>query len=92
MAGRAAPSSSFVLLASLLSAALLFDVGEAGPAHKVVDPQWHQATATWYGSADGDGSDGKLLISTTSYHKSTAPPVTLTSLVESMRVCGFLER
>jgi hypothetical protein len=32
----------------------------------VVDPQWHQATATWYGSAEGDGSDGKLLMSTAS--------------------------
>uniref|UniRef100_A0ACD5Z2J6 Uncharacterized protein n=1 Tax=Avena sativa TaxID=4498 RepID=A0ACD5Z2J6_AVESA len=59
MAGRAASSSSFALLASLLSAAFLFNAGEARAAQKlVVDPQWHQATATWYGSADGDGSDG----------------------------------
>ncbi|KAG8037929.1 hypothetical protein GUJ93_ZPchr0024g29087 [Zizania palustris] len=67
MAGLAAfsssSSSSFTtsLIRSLVlfvSAALLFDSGEAGAAHRVVDPVWHPATATWYGSADGDGSDG----------------------------------
>uniref|UniRef100_A0A0E0CNY4 Expansin-like EG45 domain-containing protein n=1 Tax=Oryza meridionalis TaxID=40149 RepID=A0A0E0CNY4_9ORYZ len=47
-----------VLFVSLLSAAFVFDSGEAGAAHRVVDPEWHPATATWYGSADGDGSDG----------------------------------
>lgn len=58
--GSPAPlSTSFARLASLLSAASIFVAAEAGAAHKVVDPQWHQATATWYGSADGDGSDGK---------------------------------
>jgi hypothetical protein len=62
MAGGAVSTTAFALLASLISAASLFNVGEAGAAHKVVDPQWHQATATWYGSADGDGSDGKLLM------------------------------
>ncbi|EEE57451.1 hypothetical protein OsJ_07671 [Oryza sativa Japonica Group] len=46
-----------VLFVSLLSAAFVFDSGEAGAAHRVVDPEWHPATATWYGSADGDGSD-----------------------------------
>ncbi|KQK00497.1 expansin-B16 [Brachypodium distachyon] len=57
--GSPAPlSTSFARLASLLSAASIFVAAEAGAAHKVVDPQWHQATATWYGSADGDGSDG----------------------------------
>jgi hypothetical protein len=49
-----------VLFVSLLSAAFVFDSGEAGAAHRVVDPEWHPATATWYGSADGDGSDGEL--------------------------------
>lgn len=29
---------------------------ESHPA--IVDLQWHPATATWYGSPDGDGSDG----------------------------------
>jgi hypothetical protein len=61
MADRAASSTSFPLLlvlATLISAAFLLDVGDAGAAHQVVDPQWHQATATWYGSAEGDGSDG----------------------------------
>nr|CAB3450468.1 unnamed protein product [Digitaria exilis] len=48
-----------VLLALLVIAAFLFVSGEAsGAAHKVVDPEWHPATATWYGSAEGDGSDG----------------------------------
>jgi len=53
-------SSSAVLLASLVCAAGLFGAGEAsGAAHRVVDPEWHPATATWYGSAEGDGSDGE---------------------------------
>lgn len=58
----AASSSSClsVLLASwLVCAACLFVSGDAsGAAHRVVDPEWHPATATWYGSAEGDGSDG----------------------------------
>lgn len=29
-----------------------------GSAAAVVDPHWHPATATWYGSPEGDGSDG----------------------------------
>ncbi|URE06240.1 hypothetical protein MUK42_21146 [Musa troglodytarum] len=29
-----------------------------GDSHPVFDPHWHPATATWYGSPDGDGSDG----------------------------------
>jgi hypothetical protein len=50
-------SISAVLLAS--SFVCLFGSGEAsGAAHRVVDPEWHPATATWYGSAEGDGSDG----------------------------------
>ncbi|RZR95561.1 hypothetical protein BHM03_00024421 [Ensete ventricosum] len=32
-----------------------FDYGDS---HPVFDPHWHPATATWYGSPDGDGSDG----------------------------------
>ncbi|CAO2046757.1 unnamed protein product [Urochloa humidicola] len=48
-----------VLLAALVCAACLFGSSEAsGAAHRVVDPEWHPATATWYGSAEGDGSDG----------------------------------
>uniref|UniRef100_N1QQY0 Uncharacterized protein n=1 Tax=Aegilops tauschii TaxID=37682 RepID=N1QQY0_AEGTA len=57
-AGSATSSSWALLLVSILSAAFLFGVGDAGAVHKVVDPEWHQATATWYGSAEGDGSDG----------------------------------
>jgi len=49
-----------VLLASLVCGSCLFGAGEAsGAAHRVVDPEWHPATATWYGSAEGDGSDGE---------------------------------
>jgi hypothetical protein len=65
MAASSSSSSSAagaVLLASLAvcAAACLFGSAEAsGAAHRVVDPEWHPATATWYGSADGDGSDGK---------------------------------
>ncbi|EMS45795.1 Expansin-B16 [Triticum urartu] len=58
MAAGSATSGSCALLVSILSAALLFGVGEAGAVRKAVDPEWHQATATWYGSAEGDGSDG----------------------------------
>ncbi|KAK6919044.1 RlpA-like protein, double-psi beta-barrel domain [Dillenia turbinata] len=29
-----------------------------GSIRNVSDPHWYQATATWYGSPDGDGSDG----------------------------------
>ncbi|KAI4980748.1 hypothetical protein ZWY2020_021233 [Hordeum vulgare] len=58
MAAGSATSSSCALLVSVLFAAFLFGVGETGAVHKVVDPEWHQATATWYGSAEGDGSDG----------------------------------
>jgi hypothetical protein len=28
------------------------------PQHNVADLHWKPATATWYGSPDGDGSDG----------------------------------
>jgi hypothetical protein len=61
MAGSSSSSAACaVLLASLVCAACLFGSGEAsGAAHRVVDPEWHPATATWYGSAEGDGSDGK---------------------------------
>jgi hypothetical protein len=33
--------------------------GKKGMA--AVDVEWRQATATWYGDADGDGSTGKKL-------------------------------
>lgn len=39
----------------LLLALLALD---AADSFQISDPQWHPATATWYGSADGDGSDG----------------------------------
>jgi hypothetical protein len=37
----------------------------------VVDPEWHPATATWYGSAEGDGSDGNTSIGSQSSHPSS---------------------
>ncbi|KAF5934984.1 hypothetical protein HYC85_026113 [Camellia sinensis] len=33
-------------------------VVSGGPLSRVSDPHWYPATATWYGSPDGDGSDG----------------------------------
>jgi expansin len=68
MAANSSSSAAFSIHAALFfsfiaCAALFFDSAEAGAAHKVVDPEWHPATATWYGSADGDGSDGKAQFS-----------------------------
>lgn len=33
-----------------------------------LDLHWLPATATWYGSPEGDGSDGKLINSRSSFH------------------------
>lgn len=33
-------------------------VVSGGPLSRVSEPHWYPATATWYGSPDGDGSDG----------------------------------
>lgn len=35
-------------------------VMSASLSHAKSDNHWKPATATWYGSAEGDGSDGKL--------------------------------
>jgi hypothetical protein len=43
-----------------VAAALLFGGGKSAKAGKV-DMEWRPATATWYGEADGDGSDGNPL-------------------------------
>ncbi|CAN6268643.1 unnamed protein product [Urochloa humidicola] len=40
------------------SAALLFGAGKSAAAAGL-DMEWRPATATWYGDAEGDGSDGK---------------------------------
>jgi expansin len=56
-AGSSIHAALFAFL--IACAALFFGSAEAGAAHRVIDPEWHPATATWYGSADGDGSDGK---------------------------------
>ncbi|WVZ74471.1 hypothetical protein U9M48_022650 [Paspalum notatum var. saurae] len=58
--GFSTHAAGAALLASLLCAAacLLGSAEASGAAHRVVDPEWHPATATWYGSAEGDGSDG----------------------------------
>ncbi|KAH7843589.1 hypothetical protein Vadar_018475 [Vaccinium darrowii] len=46
------------LLLSLCLVAVQCLVVSAGPLRSVSDPHWYPATATWYGSPDGDGSDG----------------------------------
>jgi hypothetical protein len=50
-AGSSIHAALFALL--IACAALFFGSAEAGAAHRVIDPEWHPATATWY------GSDGK---------------------------------
>ncbi|KAJ3680349.1 hypothetical protein LUZ60_016627 [Juncus effusus] len=49
-------SSRFSFLPPLLLAALFFL--SSSNSFPIADQQWHPATATWYGSPDGDGSDG----------------------------------
>ncbi|XP_009624764.1 expansin-B3 [Nicotiana tabacum] len=34
------------------------DIASAGSLQRVKDPHWHTASATWYGSPNGDGSTG----------------------------------
>lgn len=34
-------------------------VAQPQPQHSLTDLHWHPATATWYGSPEGDGSDGE---------------------------------
>jgi len=41
-----------------VSAALLFGGGKSAKAAGA-DMEWRPATATWYGEAEGDGSDGE---------------------------------
>lgn len=58
-----------LLPAPPVSATLLFGGGKS--AKKAgVDAEWRPATATWYGEAEGDGSDGEhsQLCSSTPYH------------------------
>lgn len=37
---------------------LLFSLFSSSVSHPISNPHWFPATATWYGSPDGDGSDG----------------------------------
>ncbi|XP_049401556.1 expansin-B3-like [Solanum stenotomum] len=56
--------SSICLVSCVVSVILVFfavvDIASAGPLRRVVNsnPHWHSASATWYGSPNGDGSDG----------------------------------
>lgn len=47
---------------SILSAIFTFPSATSQPLHSVIDSHWKPATATWYGSPEGDGSDGKQAI------------------------------
>nr|CAB3487734.1 unnamed protein product [Digitaria exilis] len=50
-----------LLPAPPVSAALLFGAGKSAKAAAAgMDMEWHPATATWYGDAEGDGSDAQL--------------------------------
>lgn len=49
---------SFCCLLLLLSAIFTIPAATSQPLHSVIDPHWKPATATWYGSPEGDGSDG----------------------------------
>ncbi|OMP07193.1 putative Beta-expansin 3 precursor [Corchorus olitorius] len=47
----------FVTLCCLVLLECLKVCGQVRAPHNVSDLHWHPATATWYGSPDGDGSD-----------------------------------
>lgn len=54
------PNFSFTKLYSVVAVIVFFwpFMATAGPLHRVVDTHWYPATATWYGSPEGDGSTG----------------------------------
>ncbi|RLM65040.1 expansin-B17 [Panicum miliaceum] len=60
----ASPRSLALFLLCILApappvpAALLFGGGKSAKAAAGLDMEWRPATATWYGDAEGDGSDG----------------------------------
>lgn len=51
----------WLLLVLGTTASSLLRCASAQVKKQVADMRWKPATATWYGSPDGDGSDGKLV-------------------------------
>ncbi|CAN4103333.1 unnamed protein product [Withania somnifera] len=59
--GTHSPNFSFTTFYYSLATAVAFFwpfMASAGPLRRVVDTHWYPATATWYGSPEGDGSTG----------------------------------
>lgn len=55
-------SSTYVVSVILIFFAIIDVEGVcAAPLRRAGNAHWHSASATWYGSPNGDGSDGKFL-------------------------------
>lgn len=51
---------SYVVLVILI---FLTVIASGTTPRRGVNPHWHSASATWYGSPNGDGSDGTFRVS-----------------------------